>query len=261
MKLIAFLFAALLSLSSFAQERTIPVLMYHQITTPPSRENIALDTFKAQLAWLKEEGYTTVTISQLADHMAGRTTLPAKTVALTFDDGWRTTLDAVTWLQYHDMSATFFIISGMLSHPLYLNPSEVKLLAKNPRFEIGAHSHTHLMQWVDDLTKVDTRIAVGELVMSKRLIEELINQPVKTYAWPFGYVRSEFLDFAVGAGFTSSVHVNSVSDNVKGTWPMDIRRVNIDGRCSLERFKSMVTTGRLERCDEEAIGVDQRTVR
>jgi peptidoglycan/xylan/chitin deacetylase (PgdA/CDA1 family) len=250
MKSLIAVLVALFSTGIFAAERFVPVLMYHQIKDEPSRENISLSKFRQQIDWLMREGYTTVTISQLHDFMEGRKTLPNNTVAITIDDGWVTALEAANLLRQNKMAATFYIISGMFTHSAYMSEHQVRQLATNPQFEIGAHSHTHFMQWVDDLSKLDTRIAVGEMLMSKRLIEDVIQRPIRTYAWPFGYVRPDMMSFASAVGFTSTVHVNAASVNKKGTSPLEIQRINVDGRCSFEQFKSMVVTGVLERCTD-----------
>lgn len=241
----------------------VPVIMYHRFEadSAPSRENITPQAFEQQLQWLHRMGYATVTISQLVDSMEGRSELPAKAIAITIDDGWTTALDAAALLNKYGMSATFYVISGKFEHATYLNKQQVADLAANPRFEIGAHTHTHFLEWMEDLTKLDTHVAVGEMLMSKQLIEDTIKQPVRTFAWPFGYVRPEMLRFSGAIGFTSTVHVNADSVNTRGMSGLDVRRVNIDGRCTLEQFKYIVTTGRLERCDEKAVRVVEETVR
>jgi peptidoglycan/xylan/chitin deacetylase (PgdA/CDA1 family) len=244
-----------------AEPMFVPVLMYHQfIDGAATREIISVDKFREQVEWLRQEGYLTVTVTQLTEFMEGRAQLPNKTVAITIDDGWASALSAADILRANTSAATFYIISGVFDHPEYMNKAQVKALSDNPSFEIGAHSHTHLMEWINDLSKLDTRVAVGEMLMSKRLVEEVIGKPVRSYAWPFGYVRSEMIPFTGTAGFTSTVHVNAMSMNTKGMSASDVRRVNIDGRCTLEQFKSMVTTGRLERCNEEANGLDQKPI-
>lgn len=259
MKLLALLFSVLLSAHAYAADTVeatrVPVLMYHRFENAATPEITAPSKFREQLEWLKSEGYTTVMVSQLVEFLEGRMPLPRKTVAITIDDGWATAQQAADMLAANNMAATFYIISGAFDDSQYMSRAQVKALANTPSFEVGAHSHTHFMEWVDDMSKLDQRIAVGEMLMSKRLVEDVIGRAVRSYAWPFGYVRSEFIPFTGTAGFTSTVHVNSESLNARGMSASDIRRVNIDGRCTLEQFKNMVTTGRLEKCNEQPADV------
>jgi len=72
----------------------VPILMYHGLTTKASQVNdyfIPVEVFASDLAWLQDNGYTSVTMSQLIDFVfdeTGTVTLPEKPVVLTFDDGY-----------------------------------------------------------------------------------------------------------------------------------------------------------------------------
>ncbi len=70
------------------------VLNYHDITakgqkTPPfDRVAVTLRNFEEHLDWLTANGYNFISIQQIIDAHAGKTTLPAKAILLTFDDGF-----------------------------------------------------------------------------------------------------------------------------------------------------------------------------
>ena len=252
------LFALALLLSACAsaprneRPQSIPVLMYHHVddTMEPGEEVVSTKQFNDQLTFLKNEGYTTITISELAQFMVGERPLPLKTVAITLDDGWKWNLVAAEILNQHNMKATFYIISGTFNHPLYLSKSEIRALSWNPNFEIGAHTKTHFMAWIKNLKLLPFEIMNGEVQDSKLEIEAVIQKPVTSLAWPFGYTRPAALDFAQKVGFTSTVLVSPNSDSNRVGGPtLEIERLNIDGRCSMDIFKSMVQTGKLTRCD------------
>lgn len=73
----------------------VPVLMYHEFVTDEDlKAGIAFDEyaiyadeFENDLKWLKDEGYTAITCSQLADYLSGEGSMPEKPVMLTIDDG------------------------------------------------------------------------------------------------------------------------------------------------------------------------------
>jgi len=236
----------------YAQAHTVPVIMYHHISNdyPAGETVVSIDDFKNQIKILDELGYQTITVSTLVQYMEGKIDLPEKTVVITIDDGWKDNLIAAEILKNYNQSATFYVLSGMFEHPSYLSKDELISLSKNSKFEIGAHTHTHFMKWVGDLTQADDVTMVGEISMSKIMIERVIGKPVATFAWPFGYSRPNIVDFAKDIGFTSTSHVNSQSDNQPGTSTMYISRINIDGRCSKDIFISMIETGKLIRCDK-----------
>src|SRR3954470_7967316 len=70
----------------------VPVLMYHYISVPPPdadvyRKDLSVtpDNFRAQMQWLKEKGYTTITPDELVAALTRGTKLPDHPVLLTFD--------------------------------------------------------------------------------------------------------------------------------------------------------------------------------
>jgi len=72
---------------------SVPILMYHQIKDLPANANVedltwtvSPASFAAQLHYLADNGYTTITLDQLLDGYAGKASLPSKPVVLTFDD-------------------------------------------------------------------------------------------------------------------------------------------------------------------------------
>lgn len=263
MRTLLLLLAVLFSSVAHSAEPFIPVLMYHHVSTtiPPGDTVVSLSSFREQIQWLKAEGYNTVTIDQLST-MLKTGTVPERTVALTFDDGWKDQLQAVAILQEYHMASTYFIVSNFFEDPRYMSMSDVQSLAMLPGVEIGAHSHTHFMEWIDGLDKMDTRIMVGELAMSKQIVEEVIGKKVKTFAWPFGYTRPGLFNLAAVMGYSSTVLVNNSTHNTADTPPMRIQRINIHGSCSLEHVKIMVVTGISKGdCNEQVDRVVQTPVR
>lgn len=228
--------------------------MYHQVTDAKIIGPTVLETskFAEQMTYLQTHGYKTITVSKLTEFMKGNIQLPSKTVVLTFDDGWKSSLNAVRILDEYNFSATFYIVSGFFKDPEYLTKNELMLLAQNKNFEIGAHSHTHFMEWTDKLDSLDSRIMIDEIAMSKTLIEHTIGIKVKSFAWPFGYIRDDVMKTIPGLGFTSTMLVTSDSNNSVGMSPLQVRRINIDGRCTLSDFEEMLQTKHVKACNDES---------
>ena len=79
--------------------RALPVLMYHHVSPSPGLVTVAPATFAAHMHWLAEHGWTTVGCREAAAFLAGQP-LPAKSVLVTFDDGY---LD--NWVYAHPVLA------------------------------------------------------------------------------------------------------------------------------------------------------------
>jgi len=236
-----------------AQAQTVPILMFHHVTAndkPSAHESVQEGRFEEYLQMLWQGGYQTVTVSELVEMMAAGN-VSEKTVAITLDDGWHSNITAVALLDKYKMKATLYVLSGAFGDSSYLSKAELRTLANKKNIEIGAHTHSHLMEWGPTEAKLDTMsnpIIIGEMFQSKALIEEVIGKKVYTFAWPFGYIRPAARDLAPAMGFTSIVETNPVSKNGVRISPLRLQRLNIDGRCSAAQLKKMVDTGILDKC-------------
>lgn len=69
----------------------LPVIMYHSMLKEQKRQGkyvISPELFESDLRFLREKGYRTVTVAEVADFVRDGTPLPEKPVMLTFDDGY-----------------------------------------------------------------------------------------------------------------------------------------------------------------------------
>ena len=100
----------------------VPVLNYHFFYDNASEgcnENICLrmDRFRAQLDYLRDNGFYTLTMQEFTDWMYGEIELPEKSVLLTVDDGaFGTSKERGNYLipalEEYKMYATLFLITG-----------------------------------------------------------------------------------------------------------------------------------------------------
>jgi peptidoglycan/xylan/chitin deacetylase (PgdA/CDA1 family) len=172
--------------------RTV-ILCYHSINTAESYLAVSPDSFRRQLQWLEENGFSFHTISQLANELAptGR-----PRVALTFDDGFADNLTiAAPILKAFGATGTVFVTTGLVqgddkivtpmqkmteySQP-FLTPTQVRELHE-AGIEIGGHTHTH-----SNLALLDDRQLDRELVDPKNWLEQTIGGAVTSFAYPFG---------------------------------------------------------------------------
>jgi peptidoglycan/xylan/chitin deacetylase (PgdA/CDA1 family) len=144
-----------------AEEKAVPVLIYHQVLPAPNEPGetmISLERFREQMRFLHENGYTAIPVAELVAFMKGGQA-PEKSVVLTFDDGWKSVKDVIPVLKEHRFKASLWIFPGTgMGYP-HLDWPEVLEIAKDPDFEIGAHSMTHpwdgesLATWAQEKTR------------------------------------------------------------------------------------------------------------
>ena len=84
-------------------QKTLSILMYHKVNDfPDNPTTVPVAIFDEQLTRLVELGYNVVDLDAVLDHYTLGTPLPEKAVLITFDDGYRDTLEnALPVLQEH----------------------------------------------------------------------------------------------------------------------------------------------------------------
>ena len=225
--------------------RDVPVLMWHNLAEESSGDmTISVDTFRAQIEALHEEGFKTVSLQQLYDYVHFGTELPEKPIVLTFDDGYFSNYEyAFPILQEYDMQATIFAIGVSVGKDTYKDTDH----AMTPHFGadearemvdsglISVQSHTFDMhQWppfedgnaqvretllpFDGEADADYEAAVeADFAESRELLESITGQPVNALAFPEGAYVTLTQDALRSAGaeltFTTVRAVNTV---VKG---------------------------------------------
>ena len=75
------------------KKKSIPVFMYHSVgivnnNWHDSFLTISYKDFESQLKYFKDSGYTTIGLDDLERYMFSESSLPRKTIILTFDDGY-----------------------------------------------------------------------------------------------------------------------------------------------------------------------------
>src|SRR6059036_2053463 len=80
-----------------AEDYGATILCYHIVESPQDpRMEISRETFRQQMRYLEMTGYTVVPLRDVYDYASGaRSSLPKHAVAITIDDGWRSTYTEV----------------------------------------------------------------------------------------------------------------------------------------------------------------------
>ncbi len=164
--------------------------MYHYLSTPPADANsirrdlsVTPAQFEAHLTYLRQAGYETISLNQLAQAAAGQISLPPKPIIITFDDGYRDSYEnAFPLLKKYGYTATFFIFTQPIdaNNVSYLSWEMVKEMHQ-ASMEFGSHSYSHT-----DLRNRSVDFLVYEIVGSKEAIEARINEPVRFFCYPSG---------------------------------------------------------------------------
>lgn len=133
----------------------LPVVMYHQLTMDESRAGdyvLTVPQFERDLIYLRENGYTAVTTSQLTAWCEGQYKLPEKPVIITLDDGYESaSVYAQPLLEKYGMTAVASIIGTVTTqytvqpdhtlHYSHLDWETVRRLDRGNVFEVQCHTY------------------------------------------------------------------------------------------------------------------------
>jgi peptidoglycan/xylan/chitin deacetylase (PgdA/CDA1 family) len=176
-------------------------LCYHSVAAEGTRASTARSAFDAQLGWLARH-CDVVPFDELVMPSTRATADGRPRVAITFDDGYEDNhREALPLLSAYGFPATFFITTGLVDgdegtitrlrrawgpagralRPLSLGQLR-ELQAAG--MTLGAHTRTHR-----NLRALDERALTAEIGGSRDRLEGLLQQEVRTFAYPFGDMR------------------------------------------------------------------------
>ncbi len=178
----------------------MPILLYHHIgIKAEDRYYVAPDVFEQQMRWLYEHGYTTITVSQLADVLLHGGALPERPVVITFDDGMEDVYTtAFPIMQRYGFVGTFYLVVTYIGGGGVVTIDQVFEMI-HAGWEIGTHSMTHvsLVTYASQMNY--------QLVESRAWLEKTFGVPVDTVAYPFGEADSNVFERTSRYGFKAGV--------------------------------------------------------
>jgi peptidoglycan/xylan/chitin deacetylase (PgdA/CDA1 family) len=234
--------------------QTVPVLMYHHVSPVEGMINVVPANFEQQLLWLKRRGYRSLTSEEFAGHLNGNP-VPAKSVLITFDDGY---LDnwvyAYPLLKKYGYTALVFLVTswindGPLRHCLgqgelpetpshreceerisngqsddvILRWSEIKAMRDDGVLEFHSHTHTHT-RWDLSAPEEKNIHMAQELALSRSALQDHLGHVSEHFCWPQGYFDADYIRLAQEAGFRYLYTTQAFGQNRAGTDPAHLYR-------------------------------------
>jgi peptidoglycan/xylan/chitin deacetylase (PgdA/CDA1 family) len=221
----------------------LPVLLYHRIVNSKKevgRHKIYVfkDKFEAQLKFLKENGYETLTFHDLLKDNSKDWN---KKIILTFDDGYEDNYTILfPLLKKYGFKAVIFLVTQKKDNSWGIQEGEPVFRMMNEKqiremsdygIEFGGHTQNH-----PDLTKISIEEAKKEIEGCKKDVEAITGKPAVSFAYPFGAlnekVKSAVKDAGYNFGIATTSGPNPFSDD-----KFQIRRIEVRPKNGLARFK------------------------
>jgi peptidoglycan/xylan/chitin deacetylase (PgdA/CDA1 family) len=227
----------------------LPVLLYHSVAPSRSQElsayHVTPEQFEEQLCFLRDNGFHSVSLGDCHNWYYESTPLPAGSIMITFDDGYRDFLEyAWPLLQQYGFSAHIFLVAGELgqtnrwdqcygeSKPLLTWDEIYRLQEEGVSF--GSHSLTH-----PTLTTILRKQVKKELYDSRLLLQQGFGTPVTSFAYPYGEFnrRIQFLTGYHGYNLAFTCEPGLCTERIS---PLALPRIEIEREDTLKTFADKI---------------------
>ncbi len=196
---------------AFAKLKEVPVIMYHRVVGEPLTDSkfnvyITKDKLDWQLGNLRKRGFSFITFKDVANGVKVK-----KPIILTFDDGYEDNYsNLLPLLKKHQAKAVIYCLGDRsiqsniwdeeLGEPRanLMSDSQIKECHESGLVEIASHGLKH-----QHLPGLNDKEILKEFELSKLNLENLINDKVVSFAYPYGDYkeREEVLVYETGYNF------------------------------------------------------------
>ena len=178
-------------------KKTVPILMYHDVSDIPERSshpyfqtNTDPATFRMHMEWLADNGYRAIPLRKIEEELLRPVGGSGKPVIITFDDGFRNfSVNVFPVLKRFGFTATVFLVTAHIGRRFKdkecLDWGEVRELQAEG-IEFGSHTVSHPS--LHGMTWESIRKEIGD---SKAAIEDATEKSVQLFSFPYAFPQED----------------------------------------------------------------------
>ncbi len=258
MKFLAALILALGGISSLLADDHAVVLVYHHVSEEtPAVTSVTPAVFARHLQYLDENGFTVWPLGRILDTLQRNQALPKNTVAITFDDAYRSVYnEAFPRLRRRGWPFTLFINTDAIDrgYAQSLDWQQIREMVAAGA-EVGNHSrsHAHLVRRLAGETDAQWRARVAEDIRhASARLETEVGIKTNLFAYPYGEYSPELQQLLREMDFLGIAQQSGAVD--AGSDFLAVPRFPMaTGYADLQRFATSLRTRPLPVKDSRAI--------
>jgi len=191
-------------LAPFGMFKEVSILCYHSIDNSKLDISVPPETFEWQMSYLKHKGYYFATLDEIIAYKKKEINLPQKTVAITFDDGYKSVYEyAFPILKKMRIPVSLFIVGDFeeskkwRNTPLVqLSKEDMEIMRTSGLVQVYYHSKTHRMLDGISTDEIKQELDVGAI-------------KYKYFAYPGGHYSSNVIKLVREAGFEAAFGIGA----------------------------------------------------
>jgi peptidoglycan/xylan/chitin deacetylase (PgdA/CDA1 family) len=179
------------------------IIMYHRIGEEavfPST-SVTKEQFDAHVSLLEKQKYTVWSLEKLSMALRSGRAIPDRTVAITFDDAYRSIYD-IAWprLKQAGMPFTIFVATKSVDARAsgFMTWDHLREMTEGG-VTIGNHTRTHL-----HMAGASLEQNRKEILHARRRISEELSVNPSLFAYPYGEMSNEVRDLVIAEGFKAA---------------------------------------------------------
>lgn len=247
----------------------VPIIMYHSLLNARSnRYIIHPNNFENDLKYIQENGYTTITMTDLINYVYENAPLPEKPIIITFDDGCYNNLTyAVPLLKKYNMKAVISVVGEYTDNFTnrddantdygYLRWKDINsLIEDGSTIEFQNHSYSlHstkkgrrgcLSKWNESYDDYKNYLS-NDLNKLQEEFREMTGYVPNTFTYPFGSMNDDSEKIIKELGFKASLScqegINKITKNTESLY--SLKRYNRPYNTSTENFFRKIENAKL----------------
>lgn len=205
-----------------------------------------MEDFIKQMEYLKKNHYNVVPLSKLVNYLQRREEIPEKTVVITIDDGYKSTMRAYKILKKYNFPFTVFLYAeGVGRYPDYLTKEQISHLKKDPLVEFGNHSYSH-RHFAKIMSQMELesykKLIVKDTLKAEEKLKKLLGYVPKIYAFPYGEYTKPFIQTLKEIGYIALFTQDP--QNVDENTPLWLihRQPVVGSWAKMKHFKKVLNT-------------------
>ena len=223
------------------------VLLYHHVSNDtPASTSVSPSVFEEHLEYLDEHEFTVWPLSRILDALASGRAIPENTVAITFDDAYRSVYtEAFPRLRQRKWPFTVFVGTEAIDrgYKSYLNWDQIRELT-GAGAEVGNHSHSHdyLVRSPEGETMAQWQQRVAaDIEHAGDRLEKETGFKTTLFAYPYGEYSRPLKEIVRSMGYRG-IAQRSGAVGVDSDFLMVPRFPMLTGFADIERFSIAVNS-------------------